>query len=191
MKKFRTLKATVAVIQTENIDTDQLIPADFLKITTKDGLGKHLFSNWRYLPNGDKNPDFVLNKEETKHAQILVAGDNLGCGSSREHAPWALLDYGFRVVISTSIADIFRNNSVKNGLLPIVVDHSFYNELIAYNGNEITIDLPRQTIKTDLTEYTFYIEPFVKYCLINGISQLDFLLNKEEEIRTYELEHSK
>ena len=189
MEKFISITSTVAVLPNINIDTDQIIASDFLKITTKDGLGKNLFASWRYLKNGDENPEFVLNKPETRHAKILVAGDNFGCGSSREHAPWSLVDFGFKVVLSTSIADIFRNNSFKNGFLPIMVSKKFHSELLKLNGKEITVDLENQIVKTSQTNYSFDIDPFAKYCMINGTNEFDFLLNKKEEIDKYELDY--
>lgn len=191
MEKFTSLTSTVAVLPNVNIDTDQIIASDFLKVTTKEGLGKNLFAAWRYLENGDENPEFVLNKSETRNAKILVAGDNFGCGSSREHAPWSLVDYGLKVVISTSIADIFRNNSFKNGFLPIVVDEKFHKELLELNGSEVTIDLENQYVKTDSSKYSFDIDPFAKYCLVNGTNEFDFLLSKKDEIEAYELEYNK
>ncbi len=186
MKKFKKLNTTIAVINIENIDTDQIIGSDHLKITDKSGLGKHLFSDWRYWANGENNPEFVLNQEKTCAAKVIVAGDNFGCGSSREHAPWALLDYGIEVVISSSIADIFSNNSIKNGLLPIkvsVIEHHF---LLSKNAKNIEVDLVNQQIKCDKKMIKFKLEPFAKYCLLNGIEQLDFLFNHESKITDYE-----
>src|SRR5258706_1304668 len=144
--KFDTLESKTVVLPIENIDTDQIIPARFLKTTSMEGLGDNLFLDWRYKSDGTPNPDFPLNKPEAKGAQILVAGDNFGCGSSREHAPWALVQYGFRAVISTSFADIFRGNSLKNGLLPVVVPADIHAELLHWPGLVIKIDLASQTI---------------------------------------------
>lgn len=186
MTPFQTIHSTIAVFHIENIDTDQIIGSDHLKITNKAGLGKHLFSDWRYLSDGSDNPDFVLNKEATKNSQVLVAGDNFGCGSSREHAPWALLDHGIRVVISSSIADIFSNNSIKNGLLPIKIEEKEHQFLLAKNGKEILVDLQEQTITCDKKTIHFEIEPFAKYCLSNGLDQLDFLFKHSKEIEAYE-----
>jgi len=186
MKKFEKLNTTVAVINIENIDTDQIIGSDHLKITDKEGLGKHLFADWRYLSNGEDNPEFVLNQEQTKFAKVIVAGDNFGCGSSREHAPWALLDFGVEVVISSSIADIFSNNATKNGLLPIKVSATEHLFLISKNAESIEIDLLNQQIKCDDKVIDFELEPFARYCLLNGIEQLDFLFNNESKITEYE-----
>lgn len=186
MKTFKKLKSKVAVIAVDNIDTDQIIPSDFLKVTQKEGLGTHLFCDWRYLNNEELNSEFVLNKEETKTAKILVAGDNFGCGSSREHAPWALLDYGIEVVISSSIADIFSNNSIKNGLLPIEVSAKNHQLLLQQNEQSIVVDLEQNEIHVKDQIIPFKIEPFARYCLLNGIDQLDFLRNKMDKIEAYE-----
>lgn len=186
MKKFKKLNTTIAVINIENIDTDQIIGSDHLKITDKKGLGKHLFSDWRYLSNGEDNPEFVLNQEQTEFAKVIVAGDNFGCGSSREHAPWALLDFGVDVVISSSIADIFSNNSIKNGLLPITVSEINHHFLLSKNAENIKIDLLNQQIECGDKVIDFKLEPFAKYCLLNGIEQLDFLFNNESKITEYE-----
>jgi 3-isopropylmalate/(R)-2-methylmalate dehydratase small subunit len=175
------------VIPSSNIDTDQIIPARFLTTTTKDGLGLQLFADWRYRTDGTPNPDFALNRPEARGAQVLVAGRNFGCGSSREHAPWALLDYGFRAVVSTEIADIFRGNSLKNGLLPIVVDESTSRWLLENPGAEIDIDLNagRLTLPTGLS-IAFPIEAFARHCLLNGIDELGYLRSKIADIERYE-----
>ncbi len=186
MKKFEKLNTSIAVIDIENIDTDQIIGSDHLKITDKKGLGQHLFSDWRYLANGENNPDFVLNRPSTRAAKVIVTGDNFGCGSSREHAPWALLDYGIEVVISSSIADIFSNNSIKNGLLPIQISETQQQFLLSKNGEGIEVDLASQQIQCDDKLIGFKLEPFAKYCLLNGIEQLDFLFNNESKITDYE-----
>ncbi len=191
MEKFTVLTSKVAVLPNINIDTDQIIASDFLKVTTKDGLGENLFAAWRYLENGDENPNFVLNKAETRDAKILVAGDNFGCGSSREHAPWSLVDFGLRVVLSTSIADIFRNNSLKNGFLPIIVSEEFHKELLELNAQEITIDLENQIVKTAKTEFKFDVDQFMKFCMVNGTNELDFILKKLPEIKAFEAEVGK
>ena len=188
MKPFQTINSKVAVINIENIDTDQIIGSDHLKITNKNGLGKHLFSDWRYLSDGSNNKEFVLNQEQTKNSEVIVAGENFGCGSSREHAPWALLDHGIRVVISSSMADIFSNNSVKNGLLAIQVSAEENQFLLSKNNFYIEIDLNQQTIICDSKVITFLIEPFSKYCLTNGIDQLDFLMQYTKEIETFEVQ---
>jgi len=186
MKKFEKLNTCIAVLDIDNIDTDQIIGSDFLKITDKKGLGKHLFSDWRYQSDGSECSDFVLNQNDSKDSSVLVAGDNFGCGSSREHAPWALLDYGIRVVISSSIADIFSNNAIKNGLLPIQLDKQQHHFLLSKNTSDIEIDLVNQSILCDQQIIKFEIEPFVKYCLLNGIEQLDFLINQLDQIENYE-----
>src|ERR1700733_8336968 len=177
MEPIKTLRSRTAVIPSSNIDTDQIIPARFLTTTTREGLGKNLFADWRYDAQGAPKPDFLLNRPEAQGCQVLVAGRNLGCGSSREHAPWALLDYGFRAVISTAIADIFTSNSLKNGLLPIVVDQTSGQWLLGHPGAEGTIDLPMPWLQlpTGLT-VTFPIEAFARYCLTQGVDELGFLL---------------
>src|SRR3954469_18870520 len=146
MEPICVFSSPTVVLPSENVDTDQIIPARFLKVTSKIGIGKHLFADWRYDAAGAPKADFILNKPEAAGASVLVAGDNFGCGSSREHAPWALYDYGFRAVVSTSIADIFRNNALKNGLLPIVVDATVHGRLLAAPGANVTISLEQQTI---------------------------------------------
>jgi 3-isopropylmalate/(R)-2-methylmalate dehydratase small subunit len=187
MEPLKTIVSRTVVLPIENVDTDQIIPARFLKGTTKNGLGEKLFSDWRYDGEGNRRPDFVLNRPEANGAQVLVAGDNFGCGSSREHAPWALYDYGFRAVVSTSIADIFRNNALKNGLLPIVVEPGLHARLIAEPGTTVTISLEDLTlVLTDGTKATFAVEPFARYCLLNGVDELQFLLSAEEEIARFE-----
>ncbi len=186
MIPFNKINSKLSAINIENIDTDQIIGSDHLKITNKEGLGKHLFSDWRYGEDGSENINFVLNDSNLKDSQVIVAGDNFGCGSSREHAPWALLDYGIRVVISSSMADIFSNNSVKNGLLTIQIDASENQYLLDKNGFDIEVDLEKQIIHCDTKLIPFQIEPFAKYCLINGIDQLDFLINHNNEIDAYE-----
>tara|TARA_A100001037_G_C15065539_1_gene596858 strand:+ start:624 stop:1205 length:582 start_codon:yes stop_codon:yes gene_type:complete len=192
MAKFTHLKSRVIVIPNRNIDTDQIIPARFLKVTDKNGLGEALFSDWRYNSDGSINPDFVLNHHQNQDAKILLAGDNFGCGSSREHAPWALTAWGISAVISTSFADIFRNNSLKNALLPIVVTtdiHQSLFELVTKSPDtELSIDLASQTliIPPD-TNVTFPIDSFAKKCLLNGVDQLGYILSHESLIEAYEL----
>jgi len=186
MIPFNKISSKLSVINIENIDTDQIIASDYLKTTNKNGLGKHLFSDWRYSEDGSENKTFVLNDSNLKDSQVIVAGDNFGCGSSREHAPWALLDYGIRVVISSSMADIFSNNSVKNGLLTIEVETDENQYLLAKNGFDIEIDLEKQTICCDSKLIPFQIESFAKYCLMNGIDQLDFLMKHNKDIDAYE-----
>lgn len=187
MQAFTTLRSRTAVLPASNIDTDQIIPARFLTTTTREGLGKHLFADWRYDAKGQPRPDFLLNRPEAAGCQILVAGRNLGCGSSREHAPWALLDHGFRAVVSTEIADIFRNNSLKNGLLPIIVDEATALWLIEHPGTELTIDLATQTLAwPGGAPVSFPLEPFTRYCLMNGTDELGFLLSRLPDIEAYE-----
>jgi 3-isopropylmalate/(R)-2-methylmalate dehydratase small subunit len=187
MQPIKTLRSRTVVMPSTNIDTDQIIPGRFLTTTTKEGLGKQLFADWRYDAEGRARPDFILNKPESRGCAILVAGRNVGCGSSREHAPWALLDFGIRAVVSTEIADIFRNNSLKNGLLPVVVDETTHAWLLANPGAEVEIDLERCTLRLpDGTETRFPVEPFPRYCLLNGVDELGFLLSKADAIAAYE-----
>ena len=191
MEPFQTLTSRATVVPVDNIDTDQIIPAKYLKATTKIGLGAGLFSNWRYQADGSPNPDFPINQPENQGNRILIAGDNFGCGSSREHAPWALMDYGFRVVISTSFADIFRNNSLKNGFLPVIVspkDHQALMDLLASDPQaELTIDLDEQVVVLpDGRVLGFPIDDFSKACLLKGVDQLGYLLDLDSEITRYE-----
>jgi len=179
------------VIPSSNIDTDQIIPARFLTTTTKDGLGRQLFADWRYRADGSPNPDFALNRPEARGAEILVAGRNFGCGSSREHAPWALLDFGFRAVISTEIADIFRGNALKNGLLPVVVDDATARWLLDNPGAEVDVDLnaARLTLPTGVS-VAFPLEAFARHCLLNGIDELGYLRGRLSDIERYEAARS-
>lgn len=191
MEKFTNLICTMLPIPHVNIDTDQIIPASYLKVTTKEGLAEGLFARWCYLPDGSLDPDFALNKPHHQGAQVLVAGDNFGTGSSREHAPWALLGRGFRAVVSTSFADIFRNNALKNGLLPVVIDEQTHQQLMSLASEDpkaqIEIDLANQTLKLpDHRTVTFHIDSFSKICLLEGVDQLGYLLNHEPEIAAYE-----
>ena len=191
MAQFTTLTSRMVPLPVENIDTDQIIPARFLKATDKNGMGDALFSDWRYNPDGSPKPNFVLNDPKYHGAQILLAGDNFGCGSSREHAPWALTGYGFRAVISTSFADIFRNNALKNGLLPVIVGAEAHKSLFdlaeeAPNA-EITIDLEAQSVTLpDGQTVPFPIDPFSKTCLLKGVDQLGYIMSFENEIAAYE-----
>ena len=187
MQPIRTIESRTVVIPVTNIDTDQIIPARFLTTTTREGLGKQAFADWRYDANGTVKSDFILNKPEIAGSTILVAGRNFGCGSSREHAPWALLDFGFRAVISTEIADIFRNNSLKNGLLPIVVDEQTHQWLMNHPGANVKIDLDTTTLTlpTGATA-KFPIEGFARVCLMNGVDELGFLLQQASAIERYE-----
>jgi 3-isopropylmalate/(R)-2-methylmalate dehydratase small subunit len=187
MEPLKTFVTRTVVLPIDNIDTDQIIPARFLKGTTKSGLGEKLFSDWRYDAQGGRNADFVLNRPEAQGARVLIAGDNFGCGSSREHAPWALCDYGFRAVVSTSIADIFRNNALKNGLLPIVVEPALHKRLLTEPGIEVTISLEDQTLRLgDGTTARFTVEPFARYCLLNGVDELAFLQSADADIARFE-----
>jgi 3-isopropylmalate/(R)-2-methylmalate dehydratase small subunit len=187
MEPLTHVRSKTVVIPSSNIDTDQIIPARFLTTTTKDGLGKQLFADWRYGADGTPNPQFVLNRPEAAACRVLVAGRNFGCGSSREHAPWALLDYGFRAVISTEIADIFRSNSLKNGLLPITVDEATAQWLLEHPGAEVDVDLAtaRLTLPTGVA-VAFPIEAFARHCLLNGLDELGYLRSKLGDIERYE-----
>jgi 3-isopropylmalate/(R)-2-methylmalate dehydratase small subunit len=190
MQPIKKFSSRTVAIASSNIDTDQIIPARFLRITTRDGLGKSLFSEWRYNADGSPRADFVLNRPEAAGCQVLVADRNFGCGSSREHAPWALLDYGFRAVISSEIADIFRSNSLKNGLLPIVLPHAEVQWLLANPGIGITIDLEAGHVTLPGgRQLAFQIERFARYCLLNGVDELGFLLGQEAAIARYEATH--
>jgi 3-isopropylmalate/(R)-2-methylmalate dehydratase small subunit len=187
MEPIKVLRSRTVVLPMTNIDTDQIIPARFLTTTTREGLGQNLFADWRYDPLGAPRPEFALNRPEAQGCQVLVAGRNVGCGSSREHAPWALLDYGIRAVISTEIADIFRNNSLKNGLVPVVVDENTSRWLIEHPGAEVSIDLDSTTLVLPGGERVkFPLEAFSRYCLMNGIDELGFLLGRMNEIEAYE-----
>jgi 3-isopropylmalate/(R)-2-methylmalate dehydratase small subunit len=184
---IRIIEGRTVVLPRENIDTDQIIPARFLKVTDKAGLGKAAFADWRYGPDGAPNPDFVLNRPEAEGCAVLVAGENFGCGSSREHAPWALHDFGFRAVVSTRIADIFRSNALKNGLLPIVVDPASHAALLAAPGAPVRIDLEAQTLTLPGgASVKFPIDGFSRYCLLNGVDELGFLLGQAEAITRFE-----
>lgn len=194
MEPFTTLTARVVALPTDHIDTDQIIPARYLKTISKNGLGKNLFSDWRYDDEGQPNPDFPLNRPENEGARILLAGDNFGCGSSREHAPWALADYGFRAIISTSFADIFRNNALKNGLLPLIVDDETHDQLLSLAAEdpsfELTIDLDTESlILPDGRRIRFPIDNFNKVCLLEGLDQLGYLLKHGPAIDDYEASH--
>jgi len=180
-EKVRRFESTTVVLPTENIDTDQIIPARFLTTTTRHGLGEALFADWR------ARPDFALNQPQAKGARVLVAGRNFGCGSSREHAVWALADYGFQAVIATEIADIFKRNATKNGLLPIVLDAASHARLAEKSGASVAIDLERQTVSLPGGgEARFALEPFARYCLMEGVDELEFLLAQEPAIQEFE-----
>ncbi len=191
MNPLKTLTARVVTFPNENIDTDQIIPARYLKAIDKAGMGEHLFADWRYDAAGNPKPDFVLNQPRARGAQILLAGDNFACGSSREHAVWALTGFGFRAVISTSIADIFRNNALKNGLLPIVIDQATHRDLFDLVAEipevELKIDLAAQTLTLpDGHAVAFALDAFSKTCLLEGADELGYLLARQEVIAQYE-----
>jgi 3-isopropylmalate/(R)-2-methylmalate dehydratase small subunit len=191
MEKFSTFTSRLAPLAIDNIDTDQIIPARFLKTISKTGLGEQLFYDWRYEADGKPKPEFVLNRPEGHAAQVLLAGDNFGCGSSREHAPWALLQYGFRAVISTSFADIFRSNSLKNSLLPIVVPGDAHKALLHAVANDpsvtVTVDLAQQKLTVpDGSSIVFPIDEFAKHCMLEGIDELGYILQQETSIAAYE-----
>ena len=202
MEPFRIVTGLVAPLDRANVDTDAIIPKQFLKSIKRTGFGPNAFDEWRYLDHGEPgqdnskrplNPDFVLNQPRYQGASVLLARKNFGCGSSREHAPWALQDYGFQAVVSTEFADIFRTNSLKNGLLPIVlteqqVDHLF-NDTYAFNGYQLTVDLDAQVVRTgDGREYPFEIAAFRKYCLLNGFDDIGLTLRHADKIRQFEAE---
>ncbi|HMA01896.1 MAG: 3-isopropylmalate dehydratase small subunit [Gemmatimonas sp.] len=191
MEPFVTLRSTAVVLPLENVDTDQIIPARFLKTTDRVGLGNNLFADWRYDASGAPRPEFVLNRAEARAAQVLVAGKNFGCGSSREHAPWALLGYGFRAVVSSEFADIFRNNALGNGLLPVALDEPVVERigaLIAEDPGAIfTIDLESRTFALPSGErFEFPVDPFARHCMLQGVDQLGYLLAKELDISAFE-----
>ncbi|HJQ52301.1 MAG TPA: 3-isopropylmalate dehydratase small subunit [Gemmatimonadaceae bacterium] len=204
IEPFTRLTSTCLVLPAENVDTDQIIPARFLKTVERRGLGAHLFADWRVDDQGRLRPEFPLNSADASKSSILVAGHNFGCGSSREHAPWALLDFGFRAVISTGFADIFRNNSLKTGLLPVTLQpsaHAMLLELLAQTpGAEVTIDLESQTVAFSVpasrfphlqsaARHPFHVDPFARQCLINGVDELGFLLAEDAAIAAYESSH--
>lgn len=187
MQAIRHLKSRTVVLPACDIDTDQIIPARFLTTTSREGLGRHLFHDWRFRADGSEEPDFVLNGPAARGCEVLVAGHNFGCGSSREHAPWALLDYGLRAVISTGIADIFRSNALKNGLLPIVIDAEPHAALLKSAGSEVEIDVAAGMLTlADGTTAAFPIDAFARYCLVEGVDQLGFLRQHADEIAAFE-----
>jgi 3-isopropylmalate/(R)-2-methylmalate dehydratase small subunit len=191
MQPLKTVRSRTVVLPFTNVDTDQIIPARFLTTTTREGLGRQLFSDWRYHADGTPNADFVLNRPEAQGCEVLVAGRNFGCGSSREHAPWALLDYGIRAVISTEIADIFRGNALKNGLLPVTVDESIAAWLLAHPGASVSVDLETASLALPTgVSVGFQIEAFARHCLLHGIDQLGYLRGKLPEIERYESMHA-
>ena len=187
MMEFLPFESRVVPFPVDNIDTDQIIPARFLKTISKEGLGDQLFNDWRYDAEGKPKPDFILNRPESKQAQILLAGDNFGCGSSREHAPWALTQYGFRAVISTSFADIFKQNSLKNSLLPIIVPADVHAELFRNPDQIVKVDLAAQTITlANGRAVEFPVDSFSKYCLLEGVDELGYILKQAPAIAAYE-----
>ncbi len=192
MEKLKHIQGSIVAIPVNDIDTDQIIPARFLKVTDKAGLGKAAFCDWRYLEDGrTPNPEFILNNPAYAGASVLIAGNNFGCGSSREHAPWALIGAGFKAVISTEFADIFRNNSLKNGLLPIVVDEETQRQLFSLAaedpGTSLSVDVEAQRLTLpDGRQVQFPLDGFSKYCLLNGVDQLGYLLNLENEVNKFE-----
>ncbi len=190
MAAFTPIRSRVVPLPANDIDTDQIIPARFLKATDKKGMGDNLFADWRYDSAGKAKPDFILNTREAQGAQILLAGDNFGCGSSREHAPWALAGFGFRVVISTSFADIFRNNALKNGVLPVIVDVKTHKRLFELREDapdvQFAVDLGTQTLTFPGGSATFPIDSFSKTCLLQDVDELGYLLGFEDEITAFE-----
>jgi 3-isopropylmalate/(R)-2-methylmalate dehydratase small subunit len=191
MQSFATLTSRIIPLPRRDIDTDQIIPARYLKVTDKSGLAEGLFYSWRYRQDGSPEPEFPLNQAKYQNAKILLAGDNFGCGSSREHAPWALMGWGIRAIFSTSFADIFRNNALKNGLLPVIVENSIHKKLLDAatdpSGAEVTIDLAAQMVRLpDGTQAAFPIDGFNKTCLLEGLDSIGYLLRHEEEIAAYE-----
>ena len=195
MEAIHTISGSIAPLPINDVDTDQIIPARFLKTTDKQGLGQQCFFDWRYQPDGSPNPDFVINKPEYQNASVLIAGNNFGCGSSREHAPWALLGAGFQAVVSTEFADIFRSNALKNGLLPIIIDEETQQQLFSLAEEDptttVSIDLESQMLTLpDGRAVEFPIDSFSKHCLMNGVDQLGFLLGLEDSIKAYEDENA-
>jgi len=187
MKKVTAVKSRTVVMPQADIDTDQIIPARFLTTTTRKGLGKALFADWRYDRDGKPKPDFLLNRPEAAGCGILVAGNNFGCGSSREHAPWALLDFGIQAVVSTEIADIFRGNALKNGLVPVIVDKPTHSWLVENPGAEVTVDVSACKLHLpDGRAVSFPIDGFSRYCLLNGVDELGYLLDQADAISRYE-----
>ncbi len=187
LQPITTIRSRTVVLPAEDVDTDQIIPARFLTTTVRDGLGAHAFADWRFDADGNPRTEFVLNSPEADGCEVLVAGHNFGCGSSREHAPWALLDYGFRAVISTEIADIFRSNALKNGLVPVIVDAEIHRELAANPGAEVTVDVASSTLTLpDGRTTQFPIDAFARHCLVEGIDAMGYLTSLERAISDYE-----
>ena len=187
LEPLKTLTSGTVVFSQSNIDTDQIIPGRFLTTTTREGLGAHAFHDWRYEADGSIKPEAVLNRIDPAAHRILIAGDNFACGSSREHAPWALLDYGFRAVVSTSIADIFTSNALKNGLLPVVVSQAVWDDLAAHPDQPVTIDLETETIRRGNAQPTpFRVESFARQCLLDGVDAMGWLTARLPDIEAFE-----
>jgi 3-isopropylmalate/(R)-2-methylmalate dehydratase small subunit len=186
MEPIRRIVSRTVVLPQRDVDTDQIIPARYLKISQRTGLGEALFADWRYDKDGKPRAEFPLNEPGSRGAQVLVAGANFGCGSSREHAPWALHDFGFRAVVSSSIADIFRTNALKNGLVPVVVDAPVHERLLGMPGIEVTIDLQTATLSAQGIVASFPIDPFARHCLMNGVDEMGYLLAQSPAIAAYE-----
>ena len=186
MSAIRNIRSRTAVLPGDNVDTDQIIPARFLVTTSSEGLGEGLFADWRNDGDGRPKPDFVLNQDSAAGARVLVVGRNFGCGSSREHAVWALQGGGFRAVVSTAFADIFRGNALKNGLVPVVVDETTHARLVESPGIEVEIDIEARTIAFGGHETSFPLEPFARYCLLSGLDELAFLVEREKDIAAFE-----
>ena len=185
------IRSRTVVLRERNIDTDQIIPARFLTTTERTGIGRHAFSDWRSLADGSPDPDFPFNRPENAGAQVLVAGRNFGCGSSREHAPWALVDLGLRAVVSSEIADIFRSNALKNGLLPVVLDAEIVDELLDAPGIELSIDIAaRRVTLADGRAFAFPLDAFARTCLLEGVDQLGYLLKQADAIAAFEQRHA-
>jgi len=190
MKALKSISSHTAVLPLADIDTDQIIPARFLTTTSREGISQGLFFDWRFRADGSENPEFILNQPGYRDARVLVAGDNFGCGSSREHAPWALKDFGIDAVISTRFADIFRNNALKNGLVPIVAEPEVHKWLLAHPGAKLSIDLEKARVMVESgPEFGFEIEPFAQFCLVNGTDQLGYLMEQQDAITRFEQEH--
>lgn len=187
MKPVTRISSRTVVLALDDVDTDQIIPARFLTTTVSQGLGQHLFTDWRYEADGSEKPDFVLNQPGAAGASVLVAGRNFGCGSSREHAPWAMLDYGFEVVISTEIADIFFNNALKNGLIPVIVAEETHRWLLDHPGVEVSIDIDAlELVMPEHDPISFDLDSFARHCLLSGVDQLGFLLQHSDAIDAHE-----
>ena len=187
MTAFAALTSRSVVLRQSNIDTDQIIPARFLSTTERAGLGKHAFNDWRWQADGSPNPEFAFNQPQNAGRQILLAGANFGCGSSREHAPWALTDLGLRAIVSSEIADIFRNNSLKNGLLPIVLDEAIVQSLMQHPDDELTVDIEARELRTPAGDvHPFPLDAFARTCLMEGVDELGYLLLRDPQIKQYE-----